>query len=177
METAGPSDLVGADLPHKFHWNFHWRLHFPCSAAISVAMDSDMVDSAGSLVGGPVDVLPGPNWLGRPAPPFLLLSKNSMTSHHSACSTVRFTYSKDWCFCLMWSLMASASAWTEAFACQQIHYAKAAARFGGLSKSKVSAASGRGKKSKTGLGPAQHQLGIHGSTPAKVSEDAALRKK
>lgn len=39
-----------------------------------------------------------------------------MTSHHRACSTVWFTYSKDWCSFWMRSLMASASAWTEALA-------------------------------------------------------------
>ena len=40
-----------------------------------------------------------------------------MTSHQRACSTVLFTYSKDWCSFWIRSLMASASAWTEAFAC------------------------------------------------------------
>ena len=39
-----------------------------------------------------------------------------MTSHHRACSTVWFTYSKDWCSFWIRSLMASASAWTEALA-------------------------------------------------------------
>ena len=44
--------------------------------------------------------------------------------------------------------MASASAWTEAFACQQIHYAKAAASLGTLKVKGVGCFGEGGKKIK-----------------------------
>ena len=86
----------------------HWRLH--CESAESMAeTGAELVDRSESW-GVCVDssISSGSCWD---------CSRNFMTSHQRACSTVLFTYSKDWCSFWIRSLMASASAWTEAFAC------------------------------------------------------------
>ena len=115
---------------------------------------SDFSDSDTGCV--PVAVL---SELGRPPFSFLqLCSKNSITSHHSACSTVRFTYSKDWCFSLMCCLMASASAWTEALAWgRKFAYWKTA--------TESCSVWGKELNNLEACLPAQHQLDILWSSP------------
>ena len=86
----------------------HWRLH--CESAESMAeTGAELVDRSESW-GVCVDssISSGSCWD---------CSRNLVTSHQRVCSTVLFTYSKDWCSFWIRSLMASASAWTEAFAC------------------------------------------------------------
>ena len=85
----------------------HWRPH--CESAESMAeTGAELVDRSESW-GVCVDssISSGSCWD---------CFRNLMTSHQRACSTVWFTYSKDWCSFWMRSLMASASAWTEALA-------------------------------------------------------------
>ena len=85
----------------------HWRPH--CESAENMAeTGAELVDRSESW-GVCVDssISSGSCWD---------CFRNLMTSHQSACSTVWFTYSKDWCSFWMRSLMASASAWTEALA-------------------------------------------------------------